>query len=300
MSAEYCLSAIISNRQWLEALESYFRTGGWGQEPNPASLNLTPASWQALQSHLIGTGWFYGDYGSVRPTTDGQDFLIRVGELCRATRREDKQHKTLNQMLSQFPRGPAVDIGCGPGHSLLRLARLGYGPLYAYELSPVAIKMAEVILKQNGNSAYVYNQDATSLGDIQTAGLALIFSRNALQYFQQTELARTFARTLRPGGYLVAEIVGLSYYLQLKHLRSLFRRGRLWQALSYLRTVFRTIMYETTMLQPRLGAGAPEIGYTLRSIERLAKWADLEVLSISAAPSLMGYLIVLRKPAEDV
>lgn len=300
MSADHYLSAIMTNRQWLEALDSSVRTGGWAREPTPTSLNLAAASWQALKSHLVGTGWFYSNGVKVSPTTDGQDFLIRVGELCRATRREDKQHKTLNEILSQFPRGPAADIGCGPGHSLLRLARLGYAPLYAYDLSPVAIKMAEVILEQNGKSAYLYNKDATSLGDIETSGLALIFSRNAIHYFEQAELARTFKRTLRPGGYLVAEIVGLRYYLQLKHLRSLFRRGQLWQALSYARTVLRTMMYETTTLQPRLGARALEIGYTLRSVQRLARWAGLEVLSITPAPSLVGYLMVLRKPMEDI
>jgi hypothetical protein len=55
-------------------------------------------------------------------------------------------------------------------------------------------------------------------------------------------------------------------------------------------------LFEVVTGQPRLFARAPEIGYTKRSIYRLALKAGLEVISISPAPSSVGYLVVMRKP----
>lgn len=294
------LAAIIANPQWLEALRTILQPRGGDHEPASGVPNLATESWLALQTHLLGTGWFCMEGNKIRPTMHGQDFLARVRELRRSVNGKAGQEATVTQVLNQLPRGPAVDIGCGAGHSVLRLARLGYAPLYAYDLSPVALKIAQALLQQNGITAHFYARDAAALSEIDTSSLALIFSRSALQYLRQRKLAMALERTLRPGGYLVAEIVGLGYYLQLKHFRSLFHRDRTWQAMSYCRTVLRTTVYQTIRLQACLGSKAPEIGYTTRTIHRLGRWANLEVLSIAPAPSLTGYLVVMRKPARYV
>jgi SAM-dependent methyltransferase len=177
----------------------------------------------------------------------------------------------------------------------LRLSKLGYEPVYAYDPSATGIEIAKAILEREGRPAYLYAEDATPLAEIEERALALVYSRGALHYLKQKEFARTLGRTLRPGGHLVAELVGLRYYLQTKHFKSLLR-GRWRKSLSYARTVMRTLMFETLTWQPRLAAGAPEIGYTKHSVFRLAKRAGLEVVSISPAPSSVGYLVVLRKP----
>jgi SAM-dependent methyltransferase len=295
-SSDCNLSAIIAKPAWIEALNQWHKKG-WhaAQQFNP--FGLAEASWTELKTHLVDTGWFISSGDRIAPTVEGRDFLTRVNELCRAVHREYEEDRIVIQILSELPRGPAVDIGCGPGHSVLRLARLGYSPLSAYDMSRIAIDIALAVLETEGKTAHLYVKDATNLPDIESASLALIYSRGALHYFGQGDLAETFSRTLRPGGHVVAEMVSLRYYLQAKHLRSLMTRHRWRQPVSYARTVLRTLMYEVLGVQPRLAAGASEIGYTKQSIRRFARKAGLEVLSISPAPSAVDYLVVMRKPS---
>jgi SAM-dependent methyltransferase len=291
------LAAILAHTEWLEIINSCNRAGVWNFE---VSANGTERSLRTLRHHLVGTGWFAEENGTLIPTAEGKDFVTRVGELCRAFKRENKQHKIVYEILAQLDRGPAVDIGCGPGHSVLRLARLGFGPLYAYELSQVALRMTETLLENNGKTSQLFRKDATPLAEIESGSLALVFSRAAFHYFKQAEFAKTLSRTLRPGGYLVAEIIGLHYYFSSKHIKTIFHAHHLLRYVSYWRTIVRTLIYEITTLQPRLAAGASEIGFTNRSIRRLARLAGLEIVELLPAPSLKGYLVVMRKPHEEL
>jgi SAM-dependent methyltransferase len=297
-SAHSHLRAIVANRRWLAALDQWYQAGGRPSATARAQFDLNEQSWQKLQFHLRFTGWFASTPGTIAPTMEGQDLLTRANELYRAVLHPDLEDQVVGDLLAKLPRGGAVDIGCGTGYSALRLSRLGFAPLYAYDLSPVAIAIARALLDNEGGTAKLYAAAAKSLSEIENGSLALIFSRSALQYFKQSDLASTVRRTLRPGGYLVAEIIGLRYYLQSKHLRRLFS-SRWRQPVSYARTILRTMIYEAFTLQPRFAARAPEIGYSPGSISRLARWAGLEVLSIAPAPSLVGYVVVMRKQPED-
>jgi SAM-dependent methyltransferase len=289
------LRAIVENRQWIVALDQWYRAGGRPENATHCGLNLNSQSWQELQVHLCRTGWFTSERRKISPTVEGQDFLTRVNELYRATLRDNREDREVVEVLAGLPGGAAVDIGCGPGYSVLMLARLGFSPLYAYDLSPVAIAIARALLENEGKRAHLYAREATSLSEIDGGSLALVFSRGAFHYFKQIQLARTLERTLRPGGYVVAELVALGYYLQRKHLKSLLTH-RWRQPISYARTIVRTLINEVGIAQPRLAAVAPEIGYTIRSIRRLAQWAGLEIVSVSPAPTSIGYLVVMKKP----
>jgi SAM-dependent methyltransferase len=293
------LAAILAHTPCLELINRCYRAGVWNFDISTNGTGPSFSSVATLREHLVGTGWFSDEDGTLKPSAEGMDFVVRVGELCRAINRENKQHKIVYEILSRIERGPAVDVGCGPGHSVLRLARLGFGPLYAYELSPVALRMTEALLENNGASAKLFRKDATSLAEIDDSSLALVFSRAAFHYFKQAELAKTLSRALRPGGYFVAEIIGLEYYFSSRHLKTLFHAHHFVRYLSYWRTVVRTFIYELTTLQPRLAAGASEIGYTNRSIRKLARLAGLEIVELLPAPSLRGYLVVMRKPHEE-
>jgi SAM-dependent methyltransferase len=298
VSSDNHFNAIIANPQWLRALNRWCYAQCRPCECKSDFFELAPDSWQVLQAHLVGTGLFERTENHITPTPDGQGFIVRINELCRSIDREKKEDKVVIQILDGLPRGGAVDIGCGPGHSALRLARMGYTPVYAYDLSSMAIEIGRTLFEQDGRTAHLFSTDATHLSEIRTGSLALIFSRGALHYFSQSDLAKSFNRTLRPGGHVVAEIIGLRYYLQAKHIRGGLVWRRLRKPLSYVRTVMRTLLYEALSVQPRLAAGAPEIGYTKRTIHRFARWAGLEVISISSAPASVGYLLVMRKPGE--
>lgn len=289
------LTLILGEEGWIEFLNAWWNIGCGSLEVSSESFGLTLSSWRRLQTVLAETGWFVISGNRIKPNSDGRDLLARTNELVRAILRDNREDRVVSQAIDTVPRGPAVDIGCGPGHSVVRLARMGFGPLFAYDLSPIAIGMAKALIEHEGKSARIYTREATGLKEIDDHSLSLIFSRGALHYFSQRELAQTLKRTLKPGGCVVAELVALGYYLQPSHIRRL-GSNRWRQPVSYARTVLRTWLFELTTIQPRLAAGAPEIGYTVRSIKRLARRARLHVESISKAPTSVGYLVVLRKP----
>jgi SAM-dependent methyltransferase len=287
--------SIVSNTLWLQALTSWASLGGCPCSLRSAPPSLPAESWQLLQAQLMRTGWFEVIGEAIAPNLIGRDCVARGSELFNAMRRENKQDRRIVELLDTLPRGAAVDIGCGPDHSSLRFAKLGYEPVYAYDSSATGIEIAKAVLNCEGRPAHLYAEDATPLAEIGPNALALVYSRSSLHYLKQKELARTLNRTLRPGGHLVAEVVGLHYYLQRKHVRNLIL-GRWKKLFSYVRTVLRTLVFEVSDLQPRLAGGAPEIGYTKHSICRLARRAGLEVVSMSSAPSSVGFLVVMRKP----
>lgn len=296
-SSDAHLKTIIGTWPWTEALEKWYRSDGCPADITLPQFGLSKESWRDLQVHLRGTGWFISNEKTIFPTVEGQEFLIRIDELYRAINRQDLEDQTVGLLLKQVPLGGAVDIGCGPGHSVMRLAQLGFTPLYAYDVSSIAIATARAVLENAGDTAEIYAREATSLKEIASTSLSLVFSRGALHYFKQKELAETLSRTLRPGGYLIAEIVGIRYYLQRKHLKRLFSAK--WRgSASYARTILRTMLYEASNLQLKFGARAAEIGYTRRSIHQLAKWGGLKVVSVGPAPSSVGYLVMMRKPED--
>jgi SAM-dependent methyltransferase len=299
VSADDHLASIMANSRWLGALNSWYADGARPRLTITAPFDLPLGSWQALQEHLIGTGMFGVESEKITPLSEGKEFLSRINELKRAIARNDREDKVVSQILCGIPRGAAVDIGCGPGHSALRLVSMGYHPVFAYDLSPVAVKVAQAFLGRQNKELYLFERDATELSEVESDSLQLIFSRGAFHYFFQPKLANSIKRTLRPGGYVVAELIGLHYYLQLDHFRSLFDPRKRWHLLSYTRTVLRTFLYEVFAVQSQLGAAAPEIGYTRHNLKRFAEWADLEILSISPAPASVGYLVVMRKPSTD-
>jgi SAM-dependent methyltransferase len=292
------LNDVLSEDGWLELLSTWCSAGCGALDTDRPELGLGKGSWDRFHRRLADTGWFVVGGGRIRPNGEGRDLLARANELHRAILRDDRDDRVVAQAIDAVPRGAAVDIGCGSGHSVLRLAKLGFGPLFAYDLSPIAMGMAKALIDHEGKSAHLFTREATGLKEIGSESLSLVFSRGALHYFNQRALAQTLKRTLKPGGYVVAELVALGYYLQRSHVKRL-ASNRWWQPLSYARTVFRTWIFELATIQPRLAAGAPEIGYTIRSINRLARCAELRVESISKAPTSVGYLVVLRKPRID-
>jgi SAM-dependent methyltransferase len=289
------LKDVLREKGWLELLSTWWSAGCAPLDLASAEVGGSKGSLDRFHRRLADTGWFVASAGRITPNENGSDFLARANELHRAILREDREDRVVAQALDAVPRGAAVDIGCGPGHSVLRLAKLGFDPLFAYDLSPIAMGMAKALFDYEGKVARLFTREATGLKEVGSGSLSLVFSRGALHYLDQRALAQTLKRTLKPGGYLVAEIVALGYYLQGSHIKRL-ASNRWRQPLSYMRTVVRTSIFELASIQPRMAAGAPEIGYTVRSIKRLSRWAGLRVESISKAPTSVGYLVVLRKP----
>lgn len=209
------------------------------------------------------------------------------------------KYDAIENALGELPKGPAAEIGCGKGRSLLVLARLGFAPLYGFDLSPDCIESSRNLLRSSGTQCQLFLKDAADLSDIPDDFLALIYCRNTFQYLDHAGVAASFHRALRSGGYLVMEVMGLGYYLWNTRLKNLFSLERCWTLLSYPRVVVRTFLYQCCGKQLLLGATAPEMGCTLSVIERFANLVKLQIISVGPAPSLPGYLCILRKAVHE-
>ena len=294
---ETALTAIVTNPDWLAALDRWNQSGSRHSGLSGSSLGLQASSWRELQYQLLNTGWFKTDDINIECTTEGREMLARASELMRAAARESTHRNApVLAILGSLPLGPAAELGCGAGHDLRHLSNLGYSPLYGYDKSPVALALAKAEVGC-ANPPYFYCGDATELPEIHAAELALLYSRNALQYFDSKRLARTIQRVLRPGGYVVAEMISWRYYL--RFLKDCFRPALWWRVLSYARTLFRTGLYTLVGWQPRLAARAPEIGWTSGTIRRFARSAGLDLVSLTHASSPKGHLVVFRKPLQS-
>jgi len=293
MSLNASVAAIIENPEWLKALHQWHNAGCHTLNGAAAPFGLTPQSWMDLKIRLQETGWFQLSGESITPQPEAQEFLYRARELSNLMEL-DARGKTPPLLFTEKAEGAAVDIGCGPGYALVLLARLGYEPLYGYDLSPFALEIAEYLLTREGKEACLIARDATPLAEIPDGEAALIYSRGALHYFNLEHLARSVGRVLRPGGHVVVEVKALSQYSQF--LKVLRRRG--WRkAAAYGMVFFRTLLFEIARRQPYLGAKTQEIGWTRRTIRHFAHLAGLETLSCVSNPSFKSYDIVFRKTA---
>jgi SAM-dependent methyltransferase len=291
MALHPSIAAIIENREWVHALHRWHNEGSQALTGAQAPFGLSSDSWQALKAHLRSTGWFTVEEERVAPKPEGHELLYRARELSNLMMLEAKGQMP-RFLYTEKPEGAAVDIGCGPGYGLLMIARLGFAPLYGYDLAPFTLEIAQHLLEREGKSACLVAGDATPLEEIGDGEAGLIYSRGALHYFDLTRLAQSCGRVLRPNGYVVVEVKALSQYSQF--LPILRRRGPK-KAIAYGMVFFRTLLCEIARCQPYLGAKTHEIGWTPRLIRRFAKIAGLEIVSCDYNAGFHSYDIVFRK-----
>lgn len=240
------LSQIIEDTDWLTILSRWHKTGGQTISINMQPLETSQARWKQLSELLHPTGWFRIEDGKITPMADGKEFLYRANELLHLMSLHARG-ELIPAQLADAPRGAVLDLGCGTGYSLLLLGRMGYAPLYGYDLSPIALQMAETMLRREGMTASLYSKDATLLEDVPDAHIALIYSKGALHYFDLTQIAGSFRRVLRDDGWIFTEVKAFRYYRQI--FRDL-RQGQWRRAASYGAVIARTLIHEAFRQQP--------------------------------------------------
>lgn len=63
------------------------------------------------------------------------------------------------ELLPLLPRGPLLDLGCGSGVLSVAAARLGFGPITAFDLDPLAVAAAAANAVANGVELTVRRAD---------------------------------------------------------------------------------------------------------------------------------------------
>lgn len=287
------IRAIVERQEWLDVLSAW-DLGGLPLHTTPhASMGLSMESWRGLSAHLLGTGWFLERDGSLYPEAEGRMLAQRARELLHL-RTLDQSGQLMGWVSLPPGDGIAVDLGCGTGATLAALGRLGYHHLVGYDRCPVALAVSEAVLAVDGYTASFHASDAAQMAEVADSSCSLVFSRNALQYMETAPLARTLARVIEPGGRAVAEVKGWQYYAvaAMRHLR----QRRFAPALRYLLVLARTLLFNVTGLQPRLGASSAEIGWSRRTVGRLARGAGMRVERCEFAPGSHFWRMVLVRP----
>lgn len=105
------------------------------------------------------------------------------------------------ELLATLPRGSVVDVGCGSGVLAIAARRLGFGPVAAVDVDPVAVDAARANAAANGVELEVRLLDATA-EPLPTADVVL--ANVSLSVVEQA-LARSSAPVAVASGYLVGE-----------------------------------------------------------------------------------------------
>jgi ribosomal protein L11 methyltransferase len=131
------------------------------------------------------------------------------------------------ELLLEQERGSVLDVGCGSGVLSIAAARLGFGPLVAVDVDPVAVEVTKENARMNEVELDAYPVDAGS-GELPPAGLALAnISLEAIE----AVVPRLAAERLITAGYLVRDRPDLPGYRPLARLEQdgwagdLFVRG---------------------------------------------------------------------------
>jgi ribosomal protein L11 methyltransferase len=118
-----------------------------------------PADW--LESEPVADGWAdaWREYHrSVRvgrlwigpPWFEPQDVAVVIDPGHAFGTGAHGSTRAALELLQRLPPGPALDLGCGSGVLSIAAARLGFGPLRAFDVDPLAVSAARENAARNG------------------------------------------------------------------------------------------------------------------------------------------------------
>jgi ribosomal protein L11 methyltransferase len=168
----------VRREDWSESWKKYFKTIRMGR-----ALLIKP-SWskerplQGQKQIILDPGLSFGT--GQHPTTG---YCLR--ELARYRRRA----------------GAFLDAGCGSGILSIAAAKLGYGPVRAFDFDPVAVRVAKANILKNKARVEVTRRDLTRLPDSYASSNQFICA-NMMAPLLIQEVERLKSR-LVPGGTLV-------------------------------------------------------------------------------------------------
>jgi len=105
------------------------------------------------------------------------------------------------ELLAGLERGSLLDAGCGSGVIAVAAARLGFDPIVAADVDPVAVEVARATARQNGVALDVRESDVLR-DDLPPADVVVANIELAVV---EALLIRRLARTVITSGYVAGE-----------------------------------------------------------------------------------------------
>ena len=128
-------------------------------------------------------------------------------------RLRDRAHPTTRlcvELLARAERGSLLDVGCGSGVLSIAAARLGFGPVTAVDIDPVAVETTIANAAANGVAVAAFVLDGEE-DELPHADVAVA---NVLLAPVERILGRLEARVAISSGYLVGDLPSAPGWVQ--------------------------------------------------------------------------------------
>lgn len=128
-------------------------------------------------------------------------------------------------LLLDLPRGPLLDVGCGSGVLAIAGAKLGFSPVVAIDLDPLAVEATRSNAAANGVEVETVLRDA-SLVPAESATVVANIALAAVEVISKV----VACERLVTSGYLVSDRIDLPGYARLRRLEDEGWAADVWEA----------------------------------------------------------------------
>lgn len=112
-------------------------------------------------------------------------------------------------LISDEPRGTAIDLGCGIGHALIRMKQLGFDRVIGVDISSNMLAEADRLLKAENMSTSIelYHCDIRELKTIKSGSVDVCTALGVIEYHpQDAPMLKEVNRVLKPHGAAVIQM----------------------------------------------------------------------------------------------
>jgi SAM-dependent methyltransferase len=224
---------------------------------------------------------------------DGAGMLTRLGDEIAynlAEFRRQEQEAAFGGMATQAPVGPGarvLDVGCGAGQSLARMAPLVFEECVGVDVSPEALALGRRQFEdQGGDWPILFVRASGHALPFESDRFTHVTCRVGLNYMKQRCAIAEMARVLAPGGSLHCRVEGPGFDLEL-----LRKAGSPRERLSRLLDLALGLAHEFSGHQPEPG-GRSRGGRAFATARRLTRFlaaAGCDLVQVRTGPrSVLG------------